>query len=153
MGGLTIVGGLPYGPMRFEEYDSAYPSVFAEVVTRIRDVLPDVRAEHTGSTSVPGLGGRRALDMVIVADAGNQAELASSLRTLGLIDFPWAYVKPMLVGTVAFEEKDYALLVHVLPADHELLRSFLAFRTYMRHHPEEIQAYAEKKASPKRRRS
>jgi len=45
-----------------------------------------------------------------------QAEVASSLRTLGLIDFPWAYVKPMLVGTVAFEEKDYALLVYVLPA-------------------------------------
>jgi len=69
--GLTIVGGLPHGPMRFEEYDPAYPSVFAEVVTRIRDALPDVRAEHTGSTSVPGLGGLPAPDMVVVADAGN----------------------------------------------------------------------------------
>jgi len=43
--------------MRFGEYDPAYPSVFAEVVTRIRATcFPDVRVEHTGSTSVPGLG-------------------------------------------------------------------------------------------------
>jgi GrpB-like predicted nucleotidyltransferase (UPF0157 family) len=139
---VTIVGGLQSGPMSFAEYDPAYPSVFAEVVRLIRDVHPDVRVEHTGSTSVSGLGGRPTLDVVVVAEDGQQEETAARLRTLGLVDFPWAYVKPMLVGRLAFQGKDYQLLVYVLPAEHELLRGFLAFRTYMRRHPEEVQAYA-----------
>jgi GrpB-like predicted nucleotidyltransferase (UPF0157 family) len=143
---VTIAGGLRPGPMSFEEYDPAYPSVFAEVLRHIRDVLRDARVEHTGSTAVPGLGGRPTLDMVVVAEDGKQEEVATRLRTLGFVDFPWAYVKPMLVGTLAFEGKDYPLLVYVLPADHELLHGFLAFRTYMLRHADEIRAYYVKKS-------
>jgi GrpB-like predicted nucleotidyltransferase (UPF0157 family) len=51
----------------------------------------------------------------------------------------------MLVGTLAVAGKDYSLLVYVLPAEHELLRGFLAFRNYLLRHPEEMQAYAEVK--------
>jgi hypothetical protein len=40
--------------------------------------------------------------MVVVAEDGKQEDVAARLRTLGLVDFPWAYVKPMLVGRLAY---------------------------------------------------
>lgn len=48
----NVQSGLPR--MSFEPYDEGYPSAFALLVTAINDVLPGVRVEHVGSTSVPG---------------------------------------------------------------------------------------------------
>ena len=143
--GVPIEGASKPGPMTFEEYDPNYPHVFAAVVAEIRKALPDAYVEHTGSTAVPGLGGRGMLDMVILADGSRDDEIVANLLRIGFIESPFAFVKSMLVGRIAYGGKAYPLLLYVLPAEHEMIRGFLAFRAYMQEHPEEAQTYAEVK--------
>ncbi len=131
--------------MAFEQYDENYPRAFAELVESIRTLLPRDRVEHVGSTSVPGLGGRRVLDVVIPAAPKDQERIRAALFSLGFTDFPYAHIKPMLKGSVRWEGQEYPVLLYLLPEEHEYFTGWMAFREYMRQHPEEIERYAEVK--------
>lgn len=133
--------------MTFEQHDAKYPSAFSRAAETIRKVLPNAKLEHVGSTSVPGLGGRRVLDIVVIATPKDREVIRENLLSIGYKDFPYAYVKPMLSGSVQYDEKEYPLLLYVLPQDHEYVRGWLAFREYMRKHPEEVKEYEEVKKS------
>jgi len=138
--------GAPGVPsMSFEDYDPGYPAAFERLVERIRSVLPIVRIEHVGSTSIPGLGGRRVLDVVIPAETAEHERIRATLLELGFADFPWAHVKPMLRGAVQHGGVDYPILLYILAPDHEYVRGWIAFREHMRRHPEEAERYAEVK--------
>lgn len=58
--------GLPSGVVRVVPYDPAWPRLFAAEAARLKDALPglDIRLEHTGSTSVPGLAAKPVLDIL-----------------------------------------------------------------------------------------
>lgn len=138
--------------MRYEEYDEDYSLAFAQLVIEIRRVLPSIRVEHIGSTSVHGLGGRRILDGVIVSNPEDGDRIREKLLSIGFTDFPWANVvkssnriSPMFRGTVQFNGKEFPTLFYLLPAEHEYVKDWIAFREYMRKHPEEVQRYAEVK--------
>ncbi len=129
----------------FEQYDENYPSAFSRAAETIRKVLPNAKLEHVGSTSVPGLGGRRVLDIVVIATPKDSEVIHEKLLSIGYKDFPYAYVKPMLCGSVQCNGSEYPLLLYVLPQDHEYVRGWLAFREYMRKHPEEVKQYEQVK--------
>ncbi|PZS24506.1 MAG: hypothetical protein DLM58_24580 [Pseudonocardiales bacterium] len=139
--------------MAFEEYDEGYPRAFAQLEAAIHDVLPGVAVEHVGSTSVPGLGGRRVLDVVILSRPDHDEKMRAALSTIGFTDFPYAHVlgnvgrlKPMLSGTARLEGgREYPVLLYLLPEDHDYVRGWIAWRQYMRQHPEEVERYAEVK--------
>lgn len=133
--------------MTFEEYDSNYPAVFALVEEEIRKALPEARLEHVGSTSVPGLGGRGVLDIVLVAAPQESNRFYDKLLSIGYKDFPYAYVKPMLTGSAMYNGTVYPLMIYILPEDHEYVRGWLAFREYMAKHPEEVKNYEQVKKS------
>jgi GrpB-like predicted nucleotidyltransferase (UPF0157 family) len=128
--------------MTFEDYDPSYPAAFLRLVERIRSVLTEVRIEHVGSTSIPGLGGRRVLDVVIPAETDEHERIRTALLEIGLVDFPWAHVKPMLRGAIEHGGLDYPVLLYILAPDHEYVRGWIAFREYMRRHPEDVDRYA-----------
>jgi GrpB-like predicted nucleotidyltransferase (UPF0157 family) len=86
--------------MSFEEYDPGYPGAFDRLAGLIRGALPSAHVEHVGSASVPGLGGRRVLDVMIPAAEAEQQGWAAVLRELGFADAPFAWIKPMLTGAV-----------------------------------------------------
>jgi GrpB-like predicted nucleotidyltransferase (UPF0157 family) len=136
-GGWT---GIP--KMSFEGYDKGYPLAFARLVDEVHRVLPLVRVEHVGSTSVPGLGGRRVLDGVVVSNPEDHERFREKLLSIGFADFPWAHIKPMLKGSIQFNGKEFPVLLYLLPAEHEYVKGWIAFREYMRRHPEEIEKYA-----------
>ena len=142
---VKIQGTFKGGPISFEDYDSDYPHVFAEVVKAIQAVLPSAQIEHVGSTSVPGLGGRRVLDIVIPAEKGSHDEIVSKLLSIGFIKSPLTHIQPMLTGVVQYNGKDYPMLLYVLPPDSEICQGWITFRMYMQQHPEEIQHYTDVK--------
>jgi len=71
--------------------------------------------------------------------------MVAALASIGFADFPYGPSKPLLTGGVQIDGRDYPVLVYLLPPDHEFLRAWLAFRNYMRRHPEEIERYADVK--------
>ncbi len=134
--------------MDFIEYDPAYPRVFSELVRIIQSVLPDARVEHVGSTSVPGLGGRGAVDAVVVSDPADRARMVQALKGIGFTDFPYGAAQPALTYRLHLDGQDYFILLYFLPPEHEYVKGWLAFREFMRGHPEQIEQYAQiKKAA------
>lgn len=125
----------------YHPYDANLPAVFNEVKRLIQQALPDVRVEHVGSSSISGVGGRNAIDIVIPAVASDQAAIKSHLATLGFQDSPWQHFLPLLVGAVVFQAKEYTILLYVLPPDSDVYTGWITFRDYMRTHPEDARAY------------
>jgi GrpB-like predicted nucleotidyltransferase (UPF0157 family) len=128
--------------MDYLEYDPAYPRAFAQLTQTIRFVLPEVRVEHVGSTSVPGLGGRGTLDTVLLAEPQEHANIVTSLKRVGFTDFPYGAARPALAYTVQLGSNDYGVLLYVLSSSHEYVRGWLAFRDFMLRHPDEVARYA-----------
>lgn len=142
---VKIQGVFKGGPISYEDYDTDYPHVFAEIAKTIQAALPSVQVEHVGSTSVPGLGGRRVLDIVIPAEQVSHDEIVSRLLGIGFIKSPLTHIQPMLTGLVQYNGKDYPILLYVLPEDSDMYRGWITFRIYMKQHPEEVQHYADVK--------
>jgi GrpB-like predicted nucleotidyltransferase (UPF0157 family) len=142
---VKIQGIFKGGPVSYEDYDADYPRVFAEVAKAIQIALPSAQVEHVGSTSIPGLGGRRVLDIVIPAEQGSHDEIVSRLLSIGFIKSPLTHMQPMLTGSIQYNGNDYPMLLYILPEDSEIYRGWIAFRTYMNQHPEEVQHYADVK--------
>lgn len=140
-----IQGSFQYGSMSYENYDENYPQVFTEVMRAIHTVLPSARIEHVGSTAIPGLGGRRVLDIVIAAPRESHDDIVSRLLGIGFVISPLKHMQPMLTGSIRYHDKDYPMLLYVLPEDSQIYQGWIAFRMYMKQHPEEIQNYAEVK--------
>jgi GrpB-like predicted nucleotidyltransferase (UPF0157 family) len=128
--------------MDYLEYDTAYPLVFDQLGRTIHLVVPEARLEHVGSTAVPGLGGRGTLDVVLLAEPPDHAGIVAALQRVGLTEVPYGAARPALGGSVHLEGRDYPVLLYVLPASHEYVRGWLAFRDFMLRHPEEIERYA-----------
>jgi GrpB-like predicted nucleotidyltransferase (UPF0157 family) len=128
--------------MEYIEYDPAYPGAFAQLAETIHSALPDATVEHVGSTSVPGLGGRGVIDAVLVAEPRAHEALVAILKSLGFADFPYGPAQPAVTYVVRIKGRDYTALVYLLPASHEYVLGWLAFRDYMVRHPDEIERYA-----------
>ncbi len=143
-GGGGLASALP-PQMRFTEYDDRYPGAVDCLAESLRSMLPTIRVEHVGSTAVPGLGGRRVLDVVIPAATEEHDRLRSTLLGLGFVDFPFAHIQPLLQGTVRYANEEYPVLLYLLPPDHPYLRGWIACRDYLRGHPDEARRYAEVK--------
>ena len=85
---LVVVYGPPV--MSYEDYDPNYPRVFERLTADIRAVLPAARVEHVGAASVPGLGGRRVIDAVVIVSDDAQPATASALLAAGFTRSPFA---------------------------------------------------------------
>jgi GrpB-like predicted nucleotidyltransferase (UPF0157 family) len=128
--------------MKFVEYDPAYPSVFARLKQTVHSVLPNAAIEHVGSTSVPGLGGRGAIDAVLLSETPDHAAIVTALRRVAFAEFPYGPARPALTTSLQVQGREYGVLLYLLPRTHELVQGWLAFREYMRENPQEVERYA-----------
>jgi putative glutamine amidotransferase len=124
--------------------DPTWPERFQEEAARIAAALGDqvVRIEHVGSTSVPGLDAKPTIDIqVSLGSLEPRSAYVPALRALGyrtLLD-PTSpdheYASRDVDGRRAFQ-------VHLCPAGSGWERRHLAFRDWLRNHPEDAAAYA-----------
>ena len=127
--------------MEYHPYDTNLPIVFAELRRLLQEELPTLQIEHVGSSSIPGVGGRNAIDIVILAAEANQADIKQHLYDLGFEDSPFRHFLPLLVGAIVFQNNDYPILLYVLSPDSDVYRGWITFRDYLRAHPEDAQEY------------
>ncbi len=124
-------------------YDDAWPVRFEAEAARIRTVLGEqvVRLEHVGSTAVPGLAAKPVVDIQAsvrsMVPRGAYADpLVGSGYRLG-ID-PWTDEHDFFSKD---EDGERAFHVHICGAGSEWERRHLAFRDWLRSHPEDATAY------------
>lgn len=125
------------------EADPAWPAMFELEASRIRAALGAlaVRVDHVGSTSVPGLAAKPIVDIqTSVSSMIPRDAYIEPLRSLGYrwtLD-PWSdeheYFSRDVDGARAFQ-------IHVCQAGGSWERRHLAFRDWLRGHPEEANAY------------
>ena len=132
-------------------YDPRWPELFALEKTHLVALLPgDVvrRIEHFGSTAVPGLAAKPIVDMLVEVTALDdvKARVVPVLQTQGY-DYVWRptsgedgppwyawFIKRDRAGTRTHH-------IHMVEADFPQWES-LAFRDYLRAHPDVCAEYA-----------
>jgi GrpB-like predicted nucleotidyltransferase (UPF0157 family) len=134
----------------------------AEVARRIDDLisrhLPNVHAEHVGSTAVPGCAGKGIVDLMIPVPDGAMENVKQVLGQLGFQpqtrDCPDFRVNEngtvpffanLYVGAIKHDGETFLLHVHVIPADSTEVDDMRFFRACLRADPELIRVYVARK--------
>ena len=128
-----------------EPYDEAWERNFAAIRDEIQNALGDlaVRIEHVGSTSVRGLSAKPIIDIDVVIRDG--AALAATIERLRLLGYQHEGDLG-IAGREAFkyDGKEHLQKHHlyVCPEDSAELKRHVAFRDYLRSHPEAVREYS-----------
>jgi GrpB-like predicted nucleotidyltransferase (UPF0157 family) len=143
-------------PVEIVSYDPDWPRAFAELRATLADKLGPLasRIEHVGSTAVPGLAAKPILDMnVILASDANLLPTIAALQELGYEHQGDKGIR----GREAFRRQGNDVPrngsgrvwathhLYVCSAGNRELHRQIAFRDYLREHPEQGEAYGELK--------
>ncbi|WP_323761487.1 GrpB family protein [Maricaulis sp.] len=130
------------------DYDPAWPGRFVEEQARLYAALgrAAVRIEHIGSTSVPGLAAKPVIDILVgtldlsALDRRNDAMVQAGYQLRGEngIEGRRYYRRHHPDGTRLAH-------VHAFREDSDGFRRHLAFRDYLRAHPDVASAYGRHK--------
>ena len=135
--------GTQGGHVEIVEYRADWPRAFDRESAAIREACRPwvIEVHHVGSTAVPGLAEKPVLDMVPVAAGPAEAlEAVPRMEALGYryrgengIPGRFYFEKSVDGRTVAH--------VHLFPLGHPAIRTHLAFRDYLRTHPDAARDY------------
>ena len=126
-------------------YEERWARDFSGIREVLRAALGDLvlRIEHVGSTSVPGLSAKPILDIdIVIGDNSVFEAMVSSLARIG-----YRYEGDLgIPGREAFRYEGKARMpehhLYVCPLDSAELGRHIAFRDYLRSHPEAAREYS-----------
>jgi GrpB-like predicted nucleotidyltransferase (UPF0157 family) len=126
-----------------------FPSLFNKEKERIASRLPKKASiEHVGSTAVPGLGGKGIIDIAIAVDKSDMDNATAALQELGY-EFRPSFSTPdrfyFIIYLPDSEEGSRRYHIHLTYPENKEWKELIGFRDYLRHHPKELQEYAELK--------
>jgi GrpB-like predicted nucleotidyltransferase (UPF0157 family) len=120
------------GPIRFADYDEAWPVLFEQEAKRIRAALGArvLVLEHAGSTSVPGLAAKPVIDIVLaVADSSNEDDYVPALEPE---DYELRIREPEWYEHRLLRKQEPNTNLHVFSAGCVEIDRMLAFRDHLR---------------------
>ena len=126
-------------------YDETWVQNFTEIKNEIQAALGNtaLSIEHVGSTSVKGLAAKPIIDIDVVVKNDDVQEAIKLLAGIGYIHEGNLGIE----GREAFyyEEKEHLKPHHlyVCPQDSPELKRHIAFRDYLRSHPEKVVEYSQ----------
>ncbi|MDQ6917127.1 MAG: GrpB family protein [Pseudomonadota bacterium] len=129
---------LPYAVLSpaYVEYDAVAPAAAKHVIAVIEAAAPWAKAEHIGSTAIPGCAGKGIVDLVTLYPRGTLDQTRHAIDRLGFQhqraghEFPEE--RPMRVGAIEHEGKTYRLHVHIVAADSAEAKALYRFRDVLR---------------------
>jgi GrpB-like predicted nucleotidyltransferase (UPF0157 family) len=142
---------LPYAILSpaYVEYDPAAPAVAKRVIALIEAAAPFVKAEHIGSTAVPGCAGKGIVDLVTLYPRGRLDDTRKAIDSLGFqhqrAGHEFSEERPMRVGAIEYDGRVYRLHVHVVAAESAEAKSLYLFRDVLRRDEDLRDAYQQKK--------
>lgn len=126
------------------DYDASWPRQYDEMAHRLQEDLgADIalRIEHYGSTSIPGMPAKPVIDILVEVPSFEEARK----RAIPLFNNPeweyWWYSDHMIFIGRKELMGQRTHHIHMVPAGHRIWDG-LAFRDYMRTHPEDASRYA-----------
>jgi GrpB-like predicted nucleotidyltransferase (UPF0157 family) len=123
-------------PAAYHEYEALWPKVAALLIEAIEAQDARIRAEHIGSTSVPGCGGKGVIDLIVTFARGDLEIAKAALARLGFHAQggrdPFPESRPMREGSVAVFEKIFRIHAHVIARGGEEHHRLVAFRDALR---------------------
>jgi GrpB-like predicted nucleotidyltransferase (UPF0157 family) len=125
----VLIGGREPVALVISDYDSAWPSRFAELEARIGLALGDaaLAVEHIGSTSVPRLAAKPIIDvLVVVAGLEDEPSYVPALVDAGFV------LRVREAGHRMFRTPDRAAHIHVCPSGDQTIRDYLDLRDWLR---------------------
>jgi GrpB-like predicted nucleotidyltransferase (UPF0157 family) len=131
-------------PIIVELYDPRWPSHFAAEQARIRALLPPSAViEHIGSTAVPGLAAKPVIDIMIGLKTLAEARpCVTALQQMGY-EYVQKYesVMPERRYLKRLENGRRSHQIHMVEFGGAFWIRHVAFRDYLRTHPEEAREY------------
>jgi misacylated tRNA(Ala) deacylase len=135
---VELIGGLEPRPIHIVDYSDEWPRRYAHERHRIVTALGPraLLVEHIGSTSVPGLGAKPIVDiLVVVADADDEDAFRGAFEAAGYA----LRVREPRHRMFRTPERD--VHVHVYGAGDEEISGYLRFRNWLRRNPDDRRAY------------
>ena len=129
------------GPVRLVEAVPRCPAQYAREEQRIRSALGAraVQVEHVGSTSVPGLAAKPAIDIVLcVIDSADEAGYVPDLEAAG---YSLQFREPDWYEHRFLRDHDPDVQVHVFTVGSPEVARMLLFRDRLRVRPDERELY------------
>jgi GrpB-like predicted nucleotidyltransferase (UPF0157 family) len=121
---------------RYIPYDSASPHAASLIVKKIQESCSDVKAEHIGSTAVPGCAGKGIIDLLVLYHVGMLVLARTGLDRMGFQrqrgPEPFPESRPMRVGSVEHLGRRYGVHVHVIEQGSDEAHNLLKFRDLLR---------------------
>ena len=123
------------------DYDPKWPLAFEELRASVSGAVRDIAIsiEHVGSTAVPGLAAKPVIDIDIVVAEADVERAIARLGELGYthrgdLGIPRREAFHSPAGSRPHN-------LYVCPSDSPALTNHLAFRDYLREHPEVCREY------------
>ncbi len=135
----------PNDPVFIVDYDPAWPAAYARERQRITGALGSriTAIEHIGSTSVPGLGAKPVIDIMVgLRDLADAADCIGLVEALGYEYLP--EIESMIPERRYFRRFTDGVRTHQIHMVEEggaFWRRHLAFRDYLRTHPDTAAEY------------
>jgi GrpB-like predicted nucleotidyltransferase (UPF0157 family) len=139
-------------PITLVDYDARWPDLFDREAQRIRVTLgrAALLIEHVGSTAVPGLVAKPIIDIdLVVADSASEPDYLPQLERAGYV---LRIREPNWYEHRLFKGPDTDVNLHVFSPECDEVARHLAFRDWLRTHPEDLDLYARAKRELARRR-
>ena len=139
--------GVPRDEVTLVDYQESWRQQFEQEKQRFFEACGEnlTAVEHVGSTSVPGLLAKPLLDVAVaLASFEDGEDVAFCITRLGY-EYLGEHGIPGRFYFVLRDEGRSLVHLHMYEKGHSDLRDLIAFKTYLLHHPEAVEAYAELK--------
>lgn len=131
----------------FKPYNPIFAELFEKEKERLTKYLSgEYRIEHVGSTAVPDLGGKGIIDIYIVAPKEQLDRISQEVLSSG-----YEYRPRVSADQHVFHRIDLPDPIdgtrryhaHISYPEADDFKQAIAFRDYLRKHPEDVRRYAE----------
>ena len=123
-------------PVVVRRPDPTAPAVARALLDLIATVVPDLVAEHVGSSAVPGLAGKGTIDLLLPTPAERIPTVTEDLLAIGFQrqSIPQAFPpsRPMLQGALRHGDRPYRVHLHIVPASSREVGELRGFRDALR---------------------
>ena len=142
--------------IKVEQYNPKWSHAFNELKDAFhKHINPNLRIEHVGSTSVPGMAGKSIIDIdIVVKTKGEVLDLISALENLGYIyegnlgiEGREVFKRSLQGVPLLYEHhtKWFQHHLYVCLEDSLALKNHLALREYLMAHEDAVKEYSELK--------
>lgn len=125
--------------------DPSAAELFTEASDKIHSILPSAEIHHVGSTSVPDLGGKGIIDILVaIPNWQDKDQAVNSFKELGFEHVHKEVNNRIFLSRVGDTKKNdvHIHLTYIGSSEYE---SLLTFRNYLRNNKEEAKRYAQLK--------